>query len=244
MYKLQTFGRSALFSDEAHIRTTPSAFHLLVFFALHRGEQFSRSHICDTIWPEADDVTAPARLSSTIYRLRQVLPEKGEDFLESGFDGAVGLLKNAPLRCDFDEFETFISTEISKIDSSTTVERVHDIEVRLHSYRGDLMTSCRGRWSEFHREYFRKRYIESLSTLIEFYADRNLLDRAISVAENAAHIDRTRERPQQRLIELYRQNGERALAVRHFQAFAEELRRVLNVEPLPETRALVADLLS
>ena len=102
---------------------------------------------------------------------------------------------------------------------------------------------CDAVWSVLYRERFRNIYLSGLTLLIDYYADRELLQRAIAVAEEAASMEMWREGPQCRLIELYRQAGERTLALRRYRQFEASLKYALGVEPLPETKSLVADVL-
>ncbi len=51
------------------------------------------------------------------------------------------------------------------------------------------------------------------------------------------------ETAQQRLISLYLHQGEISLALRQYRQFEDMLQRELNVAPVPETQALLTDIL-
>jgi DNA-binding SARP family transcriptional activator len=243
MLNLYVLGRIGLFTNQQPLPLPPLSFNLLAYLALHRQELHSYPKLANVLWPDCCEATARVRLNSALHRLRCQLPRGGTRLLARTREGGVGVHPDAPLTVDCEEFLKALRPMVSPASADLDDDGARELETALELYRGELLEGCDAEWSILLRERLRNAYIRTLTRLIEHHADRDNLDRAISLAETAVATDPLREPMQQRLIELYRESGERALALRQFRQLEGLLARDLGVAPLAETRALVDDLL-
>lgn len=243
MLNLYVLGRVGLFSNERPVRLSPLCFNLLAYLALHRNERHSRAKLAAVLWPDCGERHARMRLNSALHRLRRGLPRRGGRLFEPTGDGVVGLDPDAPIVVDSERFYSVLHDAFAAAPAELDDAHAGRIEDALRLYRGELLAGLDVEWSLVLRERLRNLYIRGLSRLTDFYADRDMLAKAITLAETAVATEPLREPLQQRLIELYRESGERALALRQYRQLEANIVRELGVAPLAETRALVADLL-
>ena len=244
MLNLYVLGRVGLFTNQRPLPLSPLSFNLFAYLALHRQELHSCPKLANVLWPNCCETTARVRLNSALHRLRCQLPRRGTRFLARTREGGVGVRPNAAIVIDSEEFLKGVRPTFAGAGGELDDYGARELEAALALYRGELLVGCDAEWSILLRERLRNSYIRALTRLIEHHADRDRLDRAITFAETAVATEPLREPLQQRLIELYRERGERALALRQFRQLEALLARDLGVAPLAETRTLVEDLLS
>jgi LuxR family maltose regulon positive regulatory protein len=112
------------------------------------------------------------------------------------------------------------------------------LEDALALYRGDYLEGVYHDWCVLERERLRGRYLAALETLARLYADRKDLQRAIELYQRLLAQDPYREAAHQALMRCYYRLGDRAAAIRQYQACANVLREELGLDPTPETEAL------
>jgi serine/threonine-protein kinase len=193
------------------------------------------AHRRDTLlaifWPESDDEHARAALSQALYVLRRQL---GDDaFLGLGNDEVA--LNPQALWCDAAAFE-------ATLDAGRPEEAVA-------LYRGDLLEGflIRGapdfaHWVDRERRRLRQRASEALWTLAEAGASGGYAMEAARYAARAAELAPGDEVVVRRLMSFLRALGDRAAAMRTYDAFVAQLVRDYELEPSEETRALAASL--
>lgn len=191
---------------------------------LHR-----RDKLLALFWPELDAPRARAALSQAVYVLRATL---GEAAILPHGDGAVGLSADV-VWCDAVAFE-------AALDAGRPEEA-------LALYRGDLLDGffISGapefeRWLDGERERLRQRASAGAWTLAEAKAAEGDAFEAVRWAKEAAGLFPADEAGAQRLMTFLHGLGDRAAAIRVYDAFAERLRREYELEPSAETQALAA----
>ena len=189
---------------------------------LHR-----RDKLLALFWPESDEPHARAALSQALYVLRNAL---GEQAIVAGGDAEVGL--TAPVvMCDAVAFE-------AALDAGRPAEA-------LPLYRGDLLEGffLTGvpefeRWVERERARLRQRASEGAWALAQGKAAQGDRVEAERWARRAADLLPADEAVVRRLMAFLHGLGDRAAAVRAYEAFAWDLTREYELEPSAETRAL------
>jgi adenylate cyclase len=187
-----------------------------------------RDALLGLLWADLDQERARAALRQSLYYLRQFL---GEGAVATRGDEEVGL---APERvwCDVTAFEEALEQGAR--------------EAALDLYRGDLLEGLLlpgalefARWLEQRREALRRRAREAAWELArEAHAAANVAA-AAHWTRQALRLARDDEGLLRQAIALLDRIGDHAGAVREYDAFAQRLREDLNIEPAPETRALV-----
>ena len=124
-------------------------------------------------------------------------------------------------------------------------------EPALALYRGDLLDDFYIRdahefeqWLGRERARLRSRACAGTWPVAEHYAVHGQPAEAVTWGERALDLSGDDEAGLQRLLRLRADSGDRAGAVRDYEAFAARLRREYELEPSVETRAVVASVRS
>jgi serine/threonine protein kinase len=174
---------------------------------------------------------ARANLSQTLYELKQ---ELGEDWLVR--QGNM-LHAREPLWVDALAFEGRLK------------EGRHSEAADL--YRGPFLdgaflaqTHPFEEWVEHRRGYFRRLHREALEGYILRCREAGDLERAVTSASNWVAMDPLCEAAQHQFIRLLADSGSRDEAVAQYERYAASLHEELGLEPLAETKELIAGIRS
>lgn len=141
---------------------------------------------------------------------------------------------------DAGDFLTLASS-LSEEPPESRLQRALDAEAR---YTGTFLPEWRYEdWAEPCRERLTRAYREVLETVADELVGAGRAGAAIGRYEQLVELDPERERWHRRLMVLYAQTGERALALRQYHACRTVLRETLGVEPSRETEGLYRSLL-
>ena len=207
----------------------PKPLAVLVYLALAgRNGMQSRDTLLDMFWPEAAADRAQSSLRQATYQLRRFL---GRDaIVHRGVE--VGITADA-LQCDTLDFERRLA--------------LGDRAGALELYRGDLLPGffvdgapAFERWLGERRQRLRDAASSAAQALAQ--AAERAGDEASALIWNrrAVELIPDDEPSVRRLMALLDRAGDRAGAVRAYEAFARHMRAVLDLEPSDETAALVA----
>lgn len=231
MLRLSILGGAALEGTDSvqSVLAQPKRLAVLAFLALRmsRGVQ-RRDTLLGLFWPESDDERARNALNVALYSLRRAL---GPGIMVSRGREEVGL-DPAELWCDAVAFEEALDAGL--------------LEEALELYRGELLPGYFlsnapefERWLDGERARLAHR---------AFKAARMLAEGAEAVGDHPAAAEWARrmlaivpgsEQSLRRLIVLLDRMGDRAGAVRAYDRFARQVNEDLELDPSPETRALV-----
>ena len=206
----------------------PKRTALLAYLAAAVPHGFQRRDILLALfWPELDDAHARAALNQALYVLRNALG--GQAILTRG-DTEVGLSDDV-VSCDARSFE-------KALDGGRPAEG-------LALYGGDLLEGffvadapAFERWVEAERGRLRQRASEGAWTVAEGKAVHQDAVEATRWARRAADLLPADEAVARRLITFLHRLGDRAAAIRAYEAFAWRLGKDYELEPSAETQAL------
>ena len=231
--RLRMFGGVELSGPDGRpvtvVLTQPRRLALLLYLVAATPRGFHRKDTVRAIfWPDADGLRARQALNRAIYVLRQALDP---GVLATRGDDEVGVSEER-LWCDVTLFERALDRD--------------ELESALELYRGDLAPGFLvsglpdfERWLEAERMRLRDRAVEAALRL----AQREEADGRLELAERWAHragvVSPYHERAAGRRIHLLDRLGDRAGALRAFEELRRYLREDLDVDPSPETLALV-----
>ncbi|MGD8869814.1 MAG: BTAD domain-containing putative transcriptional regulator, partial [Gemmatimonadales bacterium] len=236
MIELRLLGQLDLRGSEGEailsILAQPKRAALLAYLAVARPNGFHRrDKLLGLFWPESDQERGRGSLRKALYLLRQSL---GEEVIVGRGDEEIGLTEGS-VWCDAVAFEDALEGG--------------NPEEALELYRGDLLEGFFlsevpefERWLESERERLRRLASDAAWAM----ADR--AERAGSAVEACRHALRAAgfapddEGTLRRLLELLDRVGDRAAAVKEYEAFARRLRDEYEAEPSPETQALIASI--
>ncbi len=233
MIELRALGTLALrdsSGEDLHsVLAQPKRVALLAYLAIARPRGFHRRDtLLALLWPEQDDQHARWALNQALRHLRSAL---GKEVVPSRGDGEVGISPEH-LRCDTAEFEAAIVAG-SPADA-------------LGLYRGDLLagfhvSGCSEfeHWLEEERAWLRCRAAGAAAALAHREEGRGEPVAAGHWARRALALAPDDEGEARTLIELLGRLGDRAGAVQAYEEFARRLRVEYEVEPAPETLAMI-----
>jgi DNA-binding SARP family transcriptional activator len=208
----------------------PKRLAVLIHLALAapRGWQ-RRDRLVGMLWPELDQERARTALRKTVLALRRTL---GESTIASRGDEEIALAPDA-LWCD-------------AVEADTAFEAGRYARVVELYRRGDLLPSfyvpgASGfeDWLDRERTALRDRAAAAAWSLAAYYVEDGQHTTAVRFAKQASALAPSDERMLRRVMLLLERVGDRAGAVHVHDDFARRLRRDLDVDPAPETRALL-----
>jgi DNA-binding SARP family transcriptional activator len=218
--------------DEAVSVCRRQARGLLYRLAAH-PQPVPREELCFTFWPDTPEATAHRHLSHVLCHLRQCLP------IPSLVRAANELVELDPDRvwCDARAFRA--SCEQPELQDAAGLQQA------LELYRGRFLAgfSLPGKaefesWVLRQRHAFERLYLDALSALITVEANRQDFAKAIRYGRQYLAVDELAEGVHRQLMVLYTMTGNRPAALQQYRYCAAALQRRLEVEPLPETRAV------
>lgn len=214
------------------VLSQPKRAALLVYLVLARPRGFQRrDSLVAMFWSELDAEHARSALRQSIYQLRLAI---GDDVVKSRGQDELGV-DPSRIRCDALELEAALEGGRE--------------EPALDLYRGDLLEGFYIRdapefeqWLGRQRARLRAQACAAAWTVAERYATQGRPAEAVTWAERALDLSADDEAALQRLLRLQVDSGDRAGAVRSYEAFAARLRSEYELEPSLETRAVLASL--
>ncbi len=246
--------RITLFGHVTVVRTTaPAPLKLAqssqAFFAylLLQKQLVPREVLMELFWGDYTPDRAHSSLTTAVWRLRQQLePTKvtAGTYLITKKSGEVGFNWESPHWLDCTSFEQPIYPLLRKTGTELTEAEVELIEGALPLYRGDLLESIYADWALCERERFRTLYLNCLTRLLHYYAGRKNYEQSIAFGQEILRRDPLREEIHRALMHLYRESGQKSLALRQYETCRDCLRRELDVAPLEETESLYRQLLA
>jgi len=207
---------------------------LLAYLALSPDRRFQRRDLLvGLLWPELDQAHARAALRKSVYEVRGIL---GPHIVASRGDDELAILPDA-LRCDVEAFN-------AACDRGRLAQA-------LDLYRGEFMpgfflSGCveYERWIDDQRTSARERAAAASWALAVSFEGENQFSNAGSWARRTVRHAWDDERVVRRALAMLDRIGDRAGAVKLYEEFAARLRSDLDVEPAPETAALIQSIRS
>src|SRR5690242_3784661 len=234
MIDFSTLGGLCLSGDDDDGRLTgllaqPKRIALLAYLALARPRGFqSRDTILALFWPELDGRHARWALNQAIRYLRRAL---GEGAIVSRGQNDIGL-DPGHITCDAVAFEA--ACEAGHWDEAVAM------------YLGDLLPGLSpdgspelDQWVDAERDRLRHLAARAASARSEELVAGGDFIGAAEFARQAARLVPDDETGVRRLIELLSAAGDRAGAAQAYENYASWLRHELDLEPAPETQALI-----
>jgi len=235
---LHFLGIPQLNLDDTPITTDRrKAVALLAYLAVGRGK-YTREFLSGFFWPDYDQSKAFSNLRRTIWEVHQVL---GENWLIADRE-SVWLNSETEIELDVARFEDLIVQSHEQIDA---VHRISLLTEAAKLYRNHFLTGFSlkdafpfNEWAYAESEELRRQLAEALSILSEDYCALGEVDKAIPFARRLIALDPLNESAHRQLMEIYIQAGQHSAALKQYQTCEQILRKELNLDPQPETRAL------
>ncbi|WP_420645849.1 ATP-binding protein [Candidatus Leptofilum sp.] len=234
--KLYLFGPLRLEMNGRIQLLTGSPARLLGLLGLQArtGYAATRTRLAGTLWPDVDEERARHLLSNTLYRLRRQLdtPALG------GAETAVSHLTITPDSLALNE--VWLDTAVFRQKLAST--ELAEWQTALSLYTGDLLEELDDFWLLSQRAELRELYLTGLDRTYHTLLAQEKLNEALAIAHRWTLADPLNEMAHTAVIQLYARLGRYAAAMQQYDTLAQLLATELDVSPLPDTEAIVADL--
>jgi predicted ATPase/DNA-binding SARP family transcriptional activator len=218
------------------------AIALLAYLAVNdvgaTHQKHSRESLSALLWPDYEQAKAFSNLRHIIWDLHQAL---GEGWLIAERE-SVRLNPDAKVDLDVARFRDLLTQGRQQTDISLSTSLLAEV-VKL--YRNHLLTGFSlkdaypfNEWAYAESEGLRHQLLDALSILAEDYCRLDQAEKAISYARRLVALDPLNESAHRQLMEVFVQAGQHSEALKQYQTCEQILRKELNLDPQPETRAL------
>ncbi len=225
------------------VRLTPAVQGLLAYLVVHRGRFHARHALAGVFWGDHTEERARSCLNTSLWRLRQVL-EPTEDcrgaFLVTRPGGEVGFDPDGHHWIDVAAFEDGVRPAVDKPFHAVEPEEAEGMERAAELFTADPLEGFDHDWALREKERLRCLYLQALGCLMRYHGYRGDYQRSVLLGQRILGFDPLREEVHRYLMRLHLEMGDRAAAVRQYEACRETLRRELGMEPMEETRAMRA----
>ena len=208
----------------------------LVYFIAAHHEAMTRDKLLAFFWPDYERPAAQQILRTMLHELRTQL---GNQFLLVEEDR---LSLAADVQLDVEKFT--VALQSSEVGSAALTSA-------LELYRGEFLDGFTladapafDDWVVSERGYYRSQAIRGYSALRKMHEAAGNIPAALDAVTHALAIDPLLEELQRDSLRLHFLNGDRAGAIRQYEALRKLLDAELGVPPMPETRALYDAIIS
>jgi predicted ATPase/DNA-binding SARP family transcriptional activator len=225
------FGGFRLIQADKPVTTlaSPNLQALLAYLLLFREMPHSRQHLAFLLWPDSSEAQAQSNLRTLLGRLRTAW--RDSDRFVQADNRTVQWRNDAPFTLDVQEFQDAIQLAQSGARQSY-------LERAVKLYRGDLLPHYYADWILPQRERLQLKFLNALEELIRLLETQQDYNAALVHAQHLLQLDPLQETTYQLLMRLHAARGDRSNVLRTFRQCETVLRRELDAEPSPATRAL------
>jgi len=202
---------------------------LFAYLLLHPLTTDQREIIADKLRPEAAPEQQRRNLSSTLYRLRQIL---GGDWLNAN-SHTISLAAHARLWVDVWEFESLLKRGDPEA-----------LQMASEQYRGELLPGIYDDWLLPRRERLREQNLSCLLKLGEIHEVAHRFEKGLSFYRQMLSLDPQREEAGRGVMRCLARLGRFPDALNTYETLQGSLAQTLDVAPGTETRQLANQLRS
>jgi DNA-binding SARP family transcriptional activator len=212
---------------------------LLFYLAARPDQPVTRTRLIALLWEDSDEQEGRNSLSTTLSRLRRVLPSA--PIVASGDSLVWRAEPSAAVWTDIGSF-----SELARAGAS----REH-LDAAVELWRGPFLegfdlrdSSDWDEWLELERSAWQQRMLDALERAAEAHAADSDWSAALAHARHALAIDPLQERFHRQVMRLNERAGDRAAALTHYRGAVQLLQAELGVEPDPTTQRLYREILA
>ncbi len=245
--RVQLFGAARMHIGQQPIANFPTAKARLLFFYLlvfHRDEH-PRSVLQGIFWGDRSDERARHSLRTELWRTRQWLKSlPGTTGLSLvNRDEQICLQVKEDCWLDTEEFEKSIK-RANHLQVAAPDQAAAALREAVDLYGGNLLEGFYDEWCLTERERLENLYLDALTRLMVFHAERREYGQAIPYAQRILREEPLREDIHRELIKFYANSRQVSQAIAQYQTCETILDRELHVAPEPETQRLFHSLMA
>src|SRR5207244_1104117 len=216
----------------------------LLLYLATEGGLHSREHLVALLWPDSDEERGRGALRSTLSFLRGALREAtgraDPQYLVAERD-RLGFAATADVDFDLQALEAAFALARGPARAPTE-QLVARLQAAANRYRGDFLAGFSlsdapafDDWAGVQREAWHRRMDLVFERLAQELSDGGELVGAIETTARWAAFDPLNEAAHRQLMRLHFAAGDRAAALRAYEACRAVLAAELNAEPAPDT---------
>lgn len=220
---------------------------LLAYLLIFRNRHHSRDSLADLFWGGHPQPQARNCLNTALWRLRSVLEPEGTPrgtFLAANPSGAIGFNPDSSLWLDVAVFESQLDQCFTQPPQTMQAVKATGLAEALDLYAGDLLDGAYDDWVLRERERLRNLYLNGLGRLMSYHHCQHNFEASLACGQQILRQDPLREDVHRELMRVYVESGQRALAIRQYEACRQILAAELNISPMEETLALYAQIIA
>ena len=207
----------------------------LVYYLAATGQSHTRDALAGLLWSDVPDATAKKNLRDVLSNLRRLI-------------GPYLLITRQTVCFNPETPRVVDSVRFSAVLSSTpppTLEDMASLSDAVALYQGEFLAGFYvpqaplfEEWVLVERQHLRQELESALERLVHGHSARGEYKRAIACAQRWLSLDSLREAAHRSLMRLHAWDGDRAAALRQYQACVQVLEEELGVGPAAETTTL------
>ncbi|NTU85973.1 MAG: response regulator receiver protein [Chloroflexales bacterium] len=228
-------------ASERELPIARSGKALLAYLLLQRHRMVSRELLSELFWQTQTRSQARSCLSTTLWRLRDVLEPKGVErgtYVISTSSGELSFNWQSEHWLDIAAFqsraERFLAQPPEALDSAGARQMTQSLGL----YSSDLLEGIYDDWALRERERLRALHSACLARLMAYYRDQGAYEQSLEFGRQILYADPLREEIHRELMRLYVAAGQRAAAVRQYESCRAILAEELAIAPMEETQTL------
>lgn len=244
---VRMFGNFTIESDGKSIDDSSNrsrkVWTLLAYLIYNRSRAVPQEELIELLWGENDSDSDPrGALKAIFYRVRTSLDKLGKSAgheLIINRAGAYSWNNEYTVVCDIDEFERLIKEATESADPDLALSLY---EQALDLYHGSFLAKMSMEsWVIPLEVYFSKLYTDTVLTTLDILKERNLMDSACRVAQNALQYDPYNEDIYYHYMTAMLALGNRKGVMEAYEELKEQLYAMFSVQPSEKIRELYRD---
>lgn len=241
--RIHLFGAVRVDHDDqvTQIKITPKAQALLAYLLLGGPRLHQREILADLLWHGYPEKQARGCLSTTLWRLREVLePESTSPgtYILTRLPDQISFNWDSSYWLDVTIFEHQVNAVLSKPIHTVQAIEIQAIEDALHLYTGEPLTGIYYDWALQEQERLKSLYLGALEYLMRYYYHCKGYDKSLAYGQRILAMEPIHESIHRAVMRIYLETGQRPLAVRQYETCKYILAKELNLPPMEETEAL------
>jgi DNA-binding SARP family transcriptional activator len=241
--QLFLFGTVRILHDdrEPSVHPTRAVQSLLAYLLLQPSYSSTRDELVEVFWGDSGTERGRSCLNTALWRLRQALEPREVptgSVLDTHAPDEVRILMGDGCWADVAEFERCAASLLTRSPQPIPLRELELLERNLALHSGDLLSGYYDEWAVRERDRLRCLYLDASARLMGCYVASHAAEQAIACGRRILRYDPLREDVHRQLMQLYASNGQRALALQQYSACSDTLKAELNIDPMPETKAL------
>jgi DNA-binding SARP family transcriptional activator len=235
--QILALGQPAVQRGGESVQWTTSRSRELFFCLFQHRQGLRKEEIGGIFWPEHPPQRLDAIFRSSLYRLRRSLFREAVIFE----DGVYRFNREVDYESDIEEFERLLE---EAEEAASLEEQSSRLALGLKLYRGTYLEGIYADWCALERQRLRERYLNALEALAGLRASQGRFQRAVEDYQQLVAEDPYREPAHRELMRCFYRLGDRAAAIRQYQACVEILRDDLGLSPEPDTETLYLQIIN